>query len=71
MSTPPSATLDAEFAFELVKLLLQVAWADGDLAPAEGEAAESEIAANSEPAAVSEGDQVADAPAAEAEKSAE
>ncbi len=29
---------DGPFAFELVKLLLQVAWADDDVAPAEAEA---------------------------------
>jgi uncharacterized tellurite resistance protein B-like protein len=29
---------DGQFAFELVKLLLQVAWADDDVAPAEAEA---------------------------------
>ncbi|MEO6601026.1 MAG: TerB family tellurite resistance protein [Polyangiaceae bacterium] len=34
MPTPP----DAEFAFELVKLLLQIAWADEDVAPAEADA---------------------------------
>jgi N utilization substance protein A len=47
--------------------------AEGEAAgvAAEGEAAESEIDANSEPAAVSEGDQATDAPAAESEKSAE
>jgi uncharacterized tellurite resistance protein B-like protein len=38
MSTPPAAATDAQFAFELVKLLLQVAWADDDVAPAEAEA---------------------------------
>jgi uncharacterized tellurite resistance protein B-like protein len=29
---------DGQFAFELVKLLLQVAWADDDVAPAEADA---------------------------------
>ena len=38
MSTLPNAAADAEFAFELVKLLLQVAWADDDVALAEAEA---------------------------------
>ncbi|MET0795472.1 MAG: TerB family tellurite resistance protein [Polyangiaceae bacterium] len=34
MPPPP----DGQFAFELVKLLLQVAWADDDVAPAEADA---------------------------------
>jgi uncharacterized tellurite resistance protein B-like protein len=39
MSTPKEAQLtDAQFAFELLKLLLQVAWADEDVAPEEAEA---------------------------------
>ncbi len=33
-----STSSDGQFAFELVKLLLQVAWADDDIAPAEAEA---------------------------------
>jgi uncharacterized tellurite resistance protein B-like protein len=38
MSTPNDATpAQAQFAFELLKLLLQVAWADDDVAPAEAE----------------------------------
>lgn len=36
MSTPPAAS--DPFAFELLKLLLQVAWADDDVAPEEAEA---------------------------------
>src|SRR5450432_334659 len=36
MSTPVHVT-DAQFAFELLKLLLQVAWADDDVAPEEAE----------------------------------
>src|SRR5471032_2902162 len=36
MSTSrPSAPPDGQFAFELLKLLLQVAWADDEVAPAE------------------------------------
>jgi uncharacterized tellurite resistance protein B-like protein len=39
MSTPgPSAPLGEPFAFELLKLLLQVAWADDDVAPEEADA---------------------------------
>ena len=39
MSTPKAAQVtDAQFAFELLKLLLQVAWADDDVAPEEAEA---------------------------------
>ncbi len=38
MSSPPAAPTDGPFAFELVKLLLQVAWADDDVAPEEAEA---------------------------------
>jgi hypothetical protein len=38
MSTPKEAQLtDAQFAFELLKLLLQVAWADDAVAPGEAE----------------------------------
>jgi hypothetical protein len=38
MSTPQDATAtQAQFAFELLKLLLQVAWADEDVAPEEAE----------------------------------
>jgi len=35
-ASPPPAS--PEFAFELIKLLLQVAWADDDVAPEEAEA---------------------------------
>ena len=39
MSTlSPNAPPDGQFAFELVKLLLQVAWADDEVAPAEADA---------------------------------
>jgi len=38
MSSPPSQTSSKVFALELVKLLVQVAWADHDVAPAEAEA---------------------------------
>ena len=38
MSTSSPAPSDARFAFELVKLLLQVAWADDDVAPEEVQA---------------------------------
>jgi len=38
MSTPPAAPADSQFAFELLKLLLQVAWADDDVAVEEAEA---------------------------------
>ena len=38
MTTSPAAPADGQFAFELVKLLLQVAWADDDVASAEAEA---------------------------------
>jgi uncharacterized tellurite resistance protein B-like protein len=38
MSPAPSAVPPKVFALELVKLLLQVAWADHDVAPAEAEA---------------------------------
>jgi uncharacterized tellurite resistance protein B-like protein len=39
MPTPgPSAPPGEQFAFELLKLLLQVAWADDDVAPEEAEA---------------------------------
>jgi len=39
MSTSrPSAPPDGQFAFELLKLLLQVAWADDEVAPAEADA---------------------------------
>jgi uncharacterized tellurite resistance protein B-like protein len=39
MSTPKEAQVtDAQFAFELLKLLLQVAWADDDVAAQEAEA---------------------------------
>jgi uncharacterized tellurite resistance protein B-like protein len=39
MSTPKEAQVtDGQFAFELLKLLLQVAWADDDVAPEEAEA---------------------------------
>jgi hypothetical protein len=34
----PSAPPDGQFAFELLKLLLQVAWADDEVAPAEANA---------------------------------
>ena len=34
----PSAPPDGQFAFELLKLLLQVAWADDEVAPAEADA---------------------------------
>jgi uncharacterized tellurite resistance protein B-like protein len=34
----PSAPADSQFAFELLKLLLQVAWADDEVAPAEADA---------------------------------
>lgn len=37
MPTPPTPS-DGRFALELVKLLLQVAWADDDVAPAEADA---------------------------------
>ena len=37
-SLPPSAPADPVLALELVKLLLQVAWADDDVQPAEKEA---------------------------------
>ena len=37
MSSPPEPRVAADLAFELLKLLLQVAWADDDLAPAEAE----------------------------------
>ncbi len=38
MSTPnPDAASEAQFSFELLKLLLQVAWADDDVAPEEAE----------------------------------
>lgn len=37
MSEPEGAS-DAKFAFELVKLLLQAVWADGEVAPEEAEA---------------------------------
>jgi uncharacterized tellurite resistance protein B-like protein len=37
-SLPPSAAQDPTLALELVKLLLQVAWADDDVQPAEAEA---------------------------------
>ncbi|MEO8904969.1 MAG: TerB family tellurite resistance protein [Polyangiaceae bacterium] len=38
MSTPKDAApSDGQFGFELLKLLLQVAWADDDVAPAEAE----------------------------------
>jgi uncharacterized tellurite resistance protein B-like protein len=33
----PTAPPDGQFAFELLKLLLQVAWADDDVAPEEAE----------------------------------
>ena len=33
----PAAPPDGQFAFELLKLLLQVAWADDDVAPEEAE----------------------------------
>jgi hypothetical protein len=39
MSTPgPSVSQGEQFAFELLKLLLQVAWADDDVAPEEADA---------------------------------
>jgi hypothetical protein len=39
MSTQrPNAPPDGQFAFELLKLLLQVAWADDDVAPEEAQA---------------------------------
>jgi uncharacterized tellurite resistance protein B-like protein len=39
MTTPkPSAIAGEQFAFELLKLLLQVAWADDDVAPEEADA---------------------------------
>lgn len=39
MSTPkPAAASEEQFAFELLKLLLQVAWADDDVAPEEAAA---------------------------------
>jgi uncharacterized tellurite resistance protein B-like protein len=38
MSTLPGAPPNPEFSFELLKLLLQVAWADDDVAPEEAEA---------------------------------
>ena len=38
MSTPEAAPGEGQFAFELLKLLLQVAWADDDVATAEAEA---------------------------------
>lgn len=38
MSAEPPVAPSREFALELVKLLLQVAWADDDVAPAEAEA---------------------------------
>ena len=39
MSTPaPNAPTEPQFAFELLKLLLQVAWADDEVAPEEAEA---------------------------------
>lgn len=34
----PASASDAPFAFELLKLLLQVAWADDDVSPAEANA---------------------------------
>jgi hypothetical protein len=37
MSTPIPAPAESDFAFELLKLLLQVAWADHDVAPAEAQ----------------------------------
>ena len=41
MPADSSAATPKAFALELVKLLLQVAWADHDVAPAEAEALES------------------------------
>ena len=39
MSTPgPSAPTEGQFTFELLKLLLQVAWADDEINPAEADA---------------------------------
>lgn len=38
MSTAPTVASPKVFALELVKLLVQVAWADHDVAPAEAEA---------------------------------
>lgn len=38
MSSDPSAVAPRAFALELVKLLLQVVWADHEVAPAEAEA---------------------------------
>ena len=38
MPSAPAEPTDGQFAFELVKLLLQVAWADDDVAPEEAEA---------------------------------
>jgi len=38
MSTLPGAPQNAEFSFELLKLLLQVAWADDDVAQEEADA---------------------------------
>jgi len=35
---PPNSPSDGQFAFELLKLLLQVAWADDDVAPEEADA---------------------------------
>lgn len=37
-TSKPSAPAGEQFAFELLKLLLQVAWADDDVAPAEADA---------------------------------
>ncbi|HTA92868.1 MAG TPA: hypothetical protein VK745_24990 [Polyangiaceae bacterium] len=37
-TSKPSAVAGEQFAFELLKLLLQVAWADDDVAPAEADA---------------------------------
>ena len=38
MSTPPPPPVDGQFAFELLKLLLQVAWADDEVAVEEADA---------------------------------
>jgi len=38
MPSSPAEPTEGQFAFEVVKLLLQVAWADDDVAPEEAEA---------------------------------